>query len=33
VEKKDYKDTLNMPETNFEMRANLNEKEGVFRKE
>jgi isoleucyl-tRNA synthetase len=33
VEKKDYKDTLNMPETNFEMRANLNEKEVIFRKE
>ncbi len=33
MEKKDYKDTLNMPETNFEMRANLNEKEVIFRKE
>lgn len=32
MEKKDYKNTLNMPETNFSMRADLNEKEGVFRK-
>lgn len=32
MEKKDYKDTLNMPETNFSMRANLSEKEEIFRK-
>ncbi|MGL5204831.1 MAG: class I tRNA ligase family protein, partial [Metamycoplasmataceae bacterium] len=31
MEKKDYKDTLNMPETDFSMRANLNEKEPLFR--
>ncbi|MGL6125424.1 MAG: isoleucine--tRNA ligase [Metamycoplasmataceae bacterium] len=31
MEKKDYKDTLNMPETDFSMRANLNEKEKAFR--
>ena len=33
MSKKDYKDTLNMPETDFSMRANLSEKEDVFRKE
>ena len=33
MEKKDYKNTLNMPETDFSMRANLNEKEELFRKE
>ncbi len=33
MSKKDYKDTLNMPETDFSMRANLNEKEEIFRKE
>ncbi|MDK2819520.1 MAG: isoleucine--tRNA ligase [Mycoplasmataceae bacterium] len=33
MEKKDYKDTLNMPETNFSMRANLNEKEKHFRQQ
>ncbi|MGL5205618.1 MAG: isoleucine--tRNA ligase [Metamycoplasmataceae bacterium] len=32
MEKKDYKYTLNMPETDFSMRANLNEKEVQFRK-
>ncbi|MGL5617950.1 MAG: isoleucine--tRNA ligase [Metamycoplasmataceae bacterium] len=30
MEKKDYKDTLNMPETDFSMRANLTEKEALF---
>ena len=33
MDKKDYKNTLNMPETDFSMRANLNEKEELFRKE
>ncbi|MGL4647208.1 MAG: isoleucine--tRNA ligase [Mycoplasmoidaceae bacterium] len=28
----DYKDTLNMPSTNFEMKANLNKKEPIFQK-
>ncbi|VEU77934.1 isoleucine--tRNA ligase [Mycoplasmopsis columbinasalis] len=32
-EKKDYKNTLNMPVTNFEMRANLVQKEPLFRQE
>nr|WP_318028929.1 class I tRNA ligase family protein [Mycoplasmopsis bovis] len=27
----DYKETLNMPKTNFEMRANLTVKEPLFR--
>lgn len=27
----DYKETLNMPKTNFEMRANLTTKEPLFR--
>ncbi|MDZ7293687.1 isoleucine--tRNA ligase [Mycoplasmopsis pulmonis] len=30
-EKKDYKDTLNMPQTNFEMQAGLTRKEAQFR--
>lgn len=29
----DYKNTLNMPNTNFEMKANLNQKEPLFQKE
>lgn len=33
MEKKDYKDTLNMPETDFSMRANLSEKEELFKKQ
>lgn len=31
MEKKDYKSSLNMPQTDFSMRANLNEKEPSFR--
>lgn len=31
MEKKDYKSSLNMPQTEFSMRANLNEKEPNFR--
>ena len=31
--KKDYKDTLLMPETDFNMRANLIEKEPKYRQE
>lgn len=33
MEKKDYKDTLNMPSTDFSMRANLIEKEKHFRQQ
>ncbi|QBF34900.1 isoleucine--tRNA ligase [Mycoplasmopsis phocirhinis] len=31
MSEKNYKDTLNMPKTNFEMRANLVKKEGEYR--
>ncbi len=33
MKKKDYKSTLNMPKTDFSMRANLNDKEPMYRKE